>query len=138
MHYLLLVLTFALVACGQSENQAQQPESKSIAAEDFIVPATPDERDTSKFEQTKEKAMHGDYQAQRNLAYGYSSWPYPGQDKNQILACAWRMVILKSGNERVDSTDVSNRKVDCESLDAASLEAAEAQTLSLMSKIVNN
>ena len=138
MRYIILVLTFSLVACGQSESQVAQSESKGVATEDFIVPATPDELDTSKFEQTKEKAMHGDYQAQRNLAYGYSSWPYPGQDKNPISACAWRMAILKSGSERVDSTDVSNQKVDCESLDASSLEAAEAQALGLMSKIVNN
>lgn len=138
MRYLFLILTFSLVACGQSESQVSQPaEPKSVVAEDFIVPATSDELDTSKFEQTKDKAMHGDYQAQRNLAYGYSSWPYPGQEKNLILACAWRMLILKSGSERVDNTDVSNEKVDCESLDSKSREAAEAQALSLMNKVVN-
>ena len=68
-------------------------------------------------EQVTTKAMTGDYQAQRNLAYGYSSYPYKGQDKNPLLACAWRRVILMSGNTRIDQTDVNNAEVECGKLD---------------------
>lgn len=87
------------------------------------------------FEEVRAMAYRGDYQAQRNLAYGYSSASYAGQDKNPILACAWRIVLIKSGNEKVDETDVGNHKVYCDRLDQVSRQAAEAQAVSLRKKI---
>lgn len=79
--------------------------------------------------------MSGDYQAQRNLAYGYSSWPMKGQEKNPMLGCAWRLVIVDSGSEKVNETDVTNAKVYCDSLDATSRRAAEAQARQLRAKL---
>lgn len=87
------------------------------------------------FESVQAEAMRGDYQAQRNLAYGYSSTPYSGQDKNQLLACAWRIVIIHSGNKRVDETDVSNHDLYCGRLSKTGLTAAQAQARTLYRQV---
>lgn len=87
------------------------------------------------FESVRTKAMKGDYQAQRNIAYGYESFPYPGQDKNPMLACAWRTVIVKSGSEFVGQSDISSYKLNCGKLDTVELQAAEAQAKNLLKKI---
>ncbi|TKI08646.1 hypothetical protein [Martelella alba] len=67
-----------------------------------------------------QKALSGDYQSQRNLAFIY------GQEKGQgnpgdkdyvpqddIRACAWRKVILMSNAKIADSTDYANESIDC-------------------------
>lgn len=87
------------------------------------------------WEQAQAKAMRGDYQAQRNVAYGYSSHPYKGQDKTPMLACAWRMVILKSGNPRVDQTDIGNFEVECGLLSDVQKAAALAQAKALFKRV---
>ncbi|WP_343498619.1 hypothetical protein [Achromobacter denitrificans] len=61
----------------------------------------------------KQKALAGDYQAQRNLAFGYSD-QFSDQRKNPVLACAWRMVILTT--EQADETDMSNYNAYCSKL----------------------
>jgi len=67
-------------------------------------------------------ALQGNYQAQRNLAYSL------GMDRNNTIgACAWRLVILKSGSPKVDTTDVSNVEVHCGKLSALEQEAAASR-----------
>ncbi|EAU53547.1 hypothetical protein [Mariprofundus ferrooxydans] len=87
------------------------------------------------FENVRDKAMHGDYQAQRNLAYGYSSHPYAGQEKSPLLACAWRKLILRSGSEKVDQTDTNNFQVYCGQLTEDQQRIAEAQAQRLFAEI---
>ena len=87
------------------------------------------------FESVRALAMKGDYQAQRNLAFGYTSLPYQGQDKSALLGCAWRTVIIHSGNARVDETDVLNYKVYCGPLDGVQSTAASAQARTLFKQI---
>jgi hypothetical protein len=64
----------------------------------------------------QKSAMRGDYLAQRDLAYELgrdgNSRPVP-QNYRPVLACAWRMLILVSGNKKVDDTDIGNAKVAC-------------------------
>lgn len=36
------------------------------------------------FKEVEGLALSGDYQAQRDLAYGYSSWPYPRLGKRRV------------------------------------------------------
>lgn len=69
------------------------------------------------FDEVRGRALAGDYQAQRNLAYGYSTAPYAGQRKDPVAACAWRIVILQSGHPRVDATDRSNFSLYCSLLE---------------------
>lgn len=81
-------------------------------------------------------AMQGDYQAQRNLAYGYASdWPAKNQASNPILGCAWYEVILNSGNPKVNPSDISNVEVYCGKLGELSVLAATAQARKLYTNI---
>ena len=80
-------------------------------------------------------ALAGDYQAQRNLAFGYSSSPYKGQDRSPLLACAWRLVIAHSGSTRVDQTDISNLGVYCSVLDKQQFAAAQAHGRQLYRRV---
>tara|TARA_R100000388_G_scaffold48740_1_gene36515 strand:+ start:411 stop:779 length:369 start_codon:yes stop_codon:yes gene_type:complete len=87
------------------------------------------------FEEVQAAALRGDYQAQRNLAFGYSSWSYDGQEKNPILACAWRIVILLS--ERADETDQMNYEVYCGQLSKQHYYLATVKADKLISSIDN-
>lgn len=79
------------------------------------------------------KALRGDYQSQRNVAYLLSGAVTPPADNpvqtNTLQACAWRLVILKSGHAQAGSGDVGNRNVDCArrgvDMDAAQARADE-------------
>jgi hypothetical protein len=79
--------------------------------------------------------MKGDYQSQRNLAYGYVAFPYAGQEENPILGCAWYYLIVQSGSPRVDQTDLGNFKVYCGRLEPMALTAAEAQARVLYRRV---
>lgn len=89
----------------------------------------------SGFDQVNAKALAGDYQAQRNLAYGYSSAPYAEQQKNELLGCAWRIVIVHSGSTRVDQTDIENHRMHCGRLDPTQQAAAQAQARKLYKQV---
>ncbi|MFZ6748537.1 hypothetical protein [Undibacterium sp. Ren11W] len=113
-----------LKQCRVSVLQSKAQENKS---EPEYQPET--------FEAVKDLAMKGNYQAQRNLAFGYVSDAYKGQDKNPIVGCAWYKLIIKSGNEKVNNTDVNNVKVYCDSLSPLELEVANAQSIVLYKKV---
>ncbi len=133
--YFVGALLVMLAACGEAQESTKT--SADVAVDDFIVYTDDKTTDSSKFDSVYASAMRGNYQAQRNLAYGYSAAPYPGQQINPILACAWRIVILESGDELIDGGDVSNYKVDC-NLDDASQSAAQAQASQILNKIDDN
>mgnify|MGYP006951112573 CR=1 FL=1 len=81
-------------------------------------------------------AMAGDYQDQRNLAFALTGGYGSEIPKNPILACAWRLVILASGDRRVDEGDVGNKQLYCDKrLDADSQAAAKAQAEKLTRQI---
>lgn len=83
-------------------------------------------------------ALKGDYQAQRNLAYGYASWPYKGQTKNPILACGWYQLIVHSGSAKVNPGDIGNVSVYCDRLQASEKGAALVQARVLYREIYKN
>ncbi len=88
------------------------------------------------FEKLEKRALAGDYQAQRNVAYWLTGGNNGTPPINPILGCAWRLVILKSGSPSVDSSDVSNKQLYCDKrLDADSRKAAEAQAEKLLKQI---
>jgi len=76
-------------------------------------------------------ALQGNYQAQRNYAYSLN-------ETNPIAGCAWRIVIIKLGNKRVDTTDTGNLKVYCGKLDAIESTAADSQAEQLLKTISKN
>lgn len=110
------------VACGIAA---------AISATSFVVKA--DETLSA----VEKKALAGDYQSQRNLAYGYASYPYPGQSKDPVMACAWYLVVQYSGSPRVGDGDVGNVSVYCGKgkLDANSLEFAKVKGRALYKTI---
>ena len=80
------------------------------------------------------KAIAGDYQAQRNLAYSYAN-PATGERADKIKSCAWYQVILKSGSDKVSVGDVGNVKVYCGALSDLERVAADGQAAELVKKI---
>ncbi|MCX8506633.1 MAG: hypothetical protein ORN98_08480 [Alphaproteobacteria bacterium] len=111
-------------------------QSKSITINGHTVEAE-DPSEQTDIAKLKPKAMKGDYQAQRNLAYAYSTNDDLTQ-RNVMLACAWRMVILRSGSERIDASDVVNKDFYCGKLDEYSIKAANIQADNLVKKIYKN
>lgn len=109
------ILSFAILSIGLGVTAAQAEEISFAAVES--------------------QAMKGDYQAQRNLAYGYVSWPYKGQTKNPILGCAWYLVVLHSGSTRIGPGDIGNVNVYCEKLDSNSQSVAKGQARLLFKQI---
>ncbi|PNG49197.1 MULTISPECIES: hypothetical protein [unclassified Variovorax] len=80
--------------------------------------------------------MTGDYQAQRNVAYWLSGGNAGAPPLDPIRACAWRYVILASGNRQVDDSDVSNKQLYCDKrLDAPSRQDAKVQSEMLLKRI---
>jgi hypothetical protein len=82
--------------------------------------------DTAQLDEAMLGALAGNYQAQRNLAYGYVSWPYPGQKKDPIRGCAWYLVVKHSKHKQYNAGDEGNLKVYCGQLDASSLDASKS------------
>lgn len=115
------LLIIGLAGCSGADNKASALQPPANRPMDFDA--------------VKTAAMKGDYQAQRNVAFGYSSTPYKGQDKNPILGCAWYRLIILSGSDKVNNTDVNNVAVYCDKLKPVEREAAEAQAKELHKKI---
>lgn len=89
------------------------------------------------FSSVEKKALAGDYQAQRNLAYGYASYPYSGQSKDPVMACAWYLVVLHSGSQKAGQGDVGNVSVYCgnSKLDNNAQELAKVKARALYKSI---
>lgn len=80
------------------------------------------------------KAMQGDYQAQRNLAYGYATGGW-GQKKDVSMACSWYLLVLRSDSPKLDIGDVGNVAVYCDKLDFDKRLAAERKANQLHRQI---
>jgi hypothetical protein len=108
------------------------------AAAIYPMGALANDSETSmvRFERLERAAMAGDYQAQRNLAYWLSGGNGGAPPLDPVLSCAWRYVILASGNRQVDESDMSNKQLYCDKrLDAAARQAAKAKSEKLIKQI---
>lgn len=94
--------------------------------------------DKQNFGMVMNLAMHGNYQAQRNVAFGFTQQPYDGQVMNPVLGCAWYLVVLNSGSKHLDTSDHSNATTFCGKLDDEALDAAKYQAKTFISKINDN
>lgn len=112
-------------------------ECKALISKKSASPAPKTEAVSQRadFDSIKRAAMSGDYQAQRNLAFGYVSYPYKGQDMNPILGCAWYKTIIMTGSVKVNVTDTNNVEVYCNKLPQTQKEAAKYQAGELLKKI---
>ncbi len=127
----------AIVGLAMVLRPAPEVPASVEAPSTVVGPLAGDGGQPHHFPTVRDAALAGDYQAQRNLAYGYTSAPYPGQERSELLGCAWRIVILHSGSERVDQTDIGNLQVYCGALDPAQLAAAQRQARALFERIYN-
>lgn len=98
-----------------------QQAAESISAPDFMS--------------ILDAAKRGDYQAQRNLAYGYVAYPYPGQEKNRVLGCAWYLVVLNSGHPQANVGDEGNVQTYCGALEKDLLETAKTRASQFIGEI---
>lgn len=122
--FVILFFSSLLLACSQKQEEAaaKSPALKVEDSSGFL----------EEYEKLEKAAMAGDYQAQRNLAYWLSGGNGGKPAQNSVLACAWRLVILQSGDPQVDSSDVGNKQLYCDKkLAAEEIKAAEAQAQKL-------
>ncbi|WP_454731187.1 MULTISPECIES: hypothetical protein [Cupriavidus] len=82
----------------------------------------------------QDKAMRGDFLSQRNLSYCLQSGCL-GLEKDRVRACAWRKVILLSGDRHVTDLDTANLEYVCGKLSAAERESAMRQADALARQI---
>ena len=81
------------------------------------------------------KAMKGNYQAQRNLAYTLATGSGAAGNQNAMLGCAWYKLILLSGSEKIHDGDVGNVTVYCGRLTIEQQGVADQQAKRLAKKI---
>jgi hypothetical protein len=127
MKFLVVAITaLTLVACENAEQTAQiEPPADS----DYRRPT---------FGEVSIAAENGDYQAQRNLAYGFVALPYEGQNKNQVLGCAWYLVVFNQGHQQVHDGDRGNVDTYCGRLEPDLLETAKHHAQNFLEKIAQN
>lgn len=89
----------------------------------------------SDFMELMDRARAGDYQAQRNVAYGFAAAPHKGQQKNAVLGCAWYLVVLNSGSPKVDVGDEGNARVYCGKLSPDLLQSAKHRAQQYLAEI---
>lgn len=83
-------------------------------------------------------AIKGDYQGQRNVAYCLSTGcGWNELNKNPVLGCAWRVVIVNSGHLAANRLDADGLKLYCGSqfLDDTGRVMANAQAMTIMKKL---
>ncbi|HDR1208486.1 TPA: hypothetical protein QB282_002163, partial [Pasteurella multocida] len=88
---------------------------------------------TEKAQKELEKALTGDYQSLRNVAFSMEQGSF-GHDKNPVSACALRRVILFVNSDKADDTDYANELISCKNIHAT--ENRQAWEIAL--KIVNS
>ncbi|MCF7964001.1 MAG: hypothetical protein K9L79_00510 [Methylobacter tundripaludum] len=155
MKQTLITLTLTIIAAigGYIAYPLLHPAPTETAATNDIeiVPAAPssgestvdyphgvNQSDPNNYAQVLQLAKHGNYQAQRNVAWGFAEQPYNGQEKNSVLGCAWYLVVLNSGNPKVDIGDQGNAKVYCGKLDKGLQEAAAMFAQQFLTEIADN
>nr|DAW76833.1 MAG TPA: hypothetical protein [Caudoviricetes sp.] len=86
---------------------------------------------TEKAQKEVEKALSGDYDTLRNVAYSMKTGSF-GHDLNPVAGCALRKVILLTQSDKTHSGDYGNEYVDCKALSPADSEAAWKLTLQMV------
>lgn len=110
--------------CGWKSDRLPAPELAGVFG------TAPYVRDVD-LDKLRAKALQGDYQAQRNLAY-FLQTEVRDPEHNPMMACAWRFVILASDHPQADQSDTSNLQFACGSLTTSDQEAAKDNAAILM------
>lgn len=113
MRYALGLLFFAAaIASGHAQTLSSDVEyllgECSVAANERMCNANHDE-----FISDYRLAFKKDYQAQRNVAFCLIDGCDGAVKINKPLGCAWRIVILASGSQKLDASDRMNYDIMC-------------------------
>lgn len=129
-HALAASAVAALLASCAAETPPEAPETLARIESPQALPCPePDpgnacRADTASLASDFDKALAGDYAAQRNTAYalaGASQWVEP----QPIQACAWRLVIVETRPADATFADASQRDMECDRLSAAERDQAD-------------
>ncbi|MCE1235713.1 MAG: hypothetical protein LWW93_05080 [Hyphomicrobiales bacterium] len=60
------------------------------------------------------RALAGDYQSQRNIAWCWVDGCYGVEPIDDVQACAWRIVIAAARHPKSDASDQDNVRIDCD------------------------
>lgn len=134
-----LVSAFAASSVFAGPASPKGDAAASKEAESFVYDCSPSDpkecaRDRANFIRDYLRAMAGNYQGQRNVAFMLSTGDAPVV-KNRIQGCAWRFVIVQSGHADADASDAMNLKTDCGRLNNAERATAAARTAEIMRQI---
>ena len=131
-------------ACA-SLPKADQDRAASIASKEdgmwvFIPPyQVPKDSapsiDYHDFKQVQAAALKGDYQAIRNLGFGYSQWPMKGQKKDTVQACAWYLALQFTGSPKLNTSDFGNAWISCKQLSPGEYDKAAPMALEILKKL---
>lgn len=94
--------------------------------------------DYGDFKQVQAAAWKGDYQAIRNLAFGFADAPMKGQQRDPVQACAWYQALQFTGNPKLHAGDYGNARVYCGKLDANAYAKAAPLALDILKKLPRN
>jgi hypothetical protein len=127
-----LDVCLAIVGCDAVSTTSSQPGLTTTIVSPQQSNATAPLMSSGKYDV---QAMVGDYQAQRNLAYSLVMG-IEGYSKDPIMACAWRIIIVRSGHSEADASDITNEDFDCnQKLTPEQIEQAEQQATRLLAQI---
>ncbi|WP_109059455.1 hypothetical protein [Aggregatibacter aphrophilus] len=90
---------------------------------------------TDKAKDELQKALSGDYQTMRNVAYAMKEGSF-GHDKNPIAGCAFRKLILIVNQDKTDAGDYGNEYVECKALSPNESEQAWKMALQLLPQVL--
>ncbi|MCO5059646.1 MAG: hypothetical protein M9905_17550 [Rhizobiaceae bacterium] len=125
------VVTFGSIACA-----SDWPAAESYMNASFICGNHPSPRDCEfgmfSFPQDYAKAIKGDYQGQKNVAYCFETGCSWAVKENQTLACAWHVVIMGSGHLQLDEYDRRYADLACKKLDRIGRKTAERQAETML------
>lgn len=128
---LALLLSSFLAAAAARASEPERHLKLCLAADGKAAC----EKARAAFANAYRRALRGDYQARRNVAYmlkrGHADVVLP----SPVSACAWRLLIVASGSPSVDAGDTGNVRVDCGSLSEADSAAARVEARALAARI---
>jgi len=103
----ILICAALLLSLMGGHASATQPAEVS-RVEKSLKPAT-----RALIESYRAKAMSGDYQAMRNMAFTWSTDAAKEQAAAAPIGCAWYALILKTHAQRANAGDQSNKELYC-------------------------
>jgi hypothetical protein len=130
---LVSALTLSLCAIGSVYAQSVDDHLRLCPADNQFC-----EGSKEQFKQWFPKAYQKDYQGQRNVSFCLADGCDGAVQKNRPLGCAWRLVIITSGSQRVESTDTGFFDAYCKGkLSNVEMVQMRSQAGELFKKIYN-